>query len=192
MSTALFFGSRQETSRSHMNLVLIGYRCSGKTTVGRVLSERLKRIFVDTDVLIEEHCGKSIPSIVFEEGWNHFRGIEKKVIREFSLKENMIIATGGGAVMEEENMYHLKKDGLLVWLRVGSETLRGRMIRNLGRGSQRPSLTSTDSLEEISRVLRERIPAYRRAADFVVDADHLSVEEVVQKIVESVRTYLFQ
>lgn len=168
-----------------MNLVLIGYRCAGKSTVGRALAERLTRVFVDTDMLIEEYCEKSVAAIVGKYGWEHFRGLEKEVICGLSQKKNLVIATGGGSVTDEKNVHYLKKSGRLVWLRVGSETIRDRMLQDLDKGCQRPPLTSSGSLGEIKRVMGERFQAYRRAADMVVDTDHLSIGEVVQRIIES-------
>ena len=92
-----------------MNLVLIGYRAAGKTTVGRRLSASLGRVFVDTDDLIEERQGTQIGEIVRFHGWDYFRAIEKKIVSNVSNHDNLVIAAGGGAVLENENVKALKE-----------------------------------------------------------------------------------
>ena len=94
-----------------MNIVLIGYRCSGKTGVGKILACKLEKYFVDIDSLIEKRAGCSIKGLVSKSGWDHFRMIEKKMIERVSKKGNLIIATGGGAVMDKENIKNLKRNG---------------------------------------------------------------------------------
>ncbi|MCJ7596112.1 MAG: shikimate kinase, partial [Desulfobacterales bacterium] len=136
-----------------MNIVLIGYRCSGKTTAGKALARRLRRDFLDTDALIERRAGCSIEEIVSKEGWDHFRKLEKRVVRETSNIDNMVIATGGGAVVDEENVKNLKRNGWIVWLDGTPEVLRKRMVQEERSGRGRPSLTGLDPLEEIRRVL---------------------------------------
>ena len=97
-----------------MNIVLIGYRCSGKTEVGKILARELGMGFIDTDLLIEENTGCSIESIVSEKGWDHFRKIERKTIAEVSEKDNVAIATGGGVVMDRNNVHNLNRNGFIV------------------------------------------------------------------------------
>jgi shikimate kinase len=92
-----------------VNIVLIGYRCSGKTAVGKILAKELGRDFLDMDALIEENARCSIETIISQNGWNHFRGIERGLTEEVSSKDNLVIATGGGIVMDEENVKNLKK-----------------------------------------------------------------------------------
>ena len=168
-----------------MNIVLIGYRCSGKTTAGKALARQLRRGFLDTDAMIERRAGCSIEEMVSIEGWDHFRRIEKGVIREISSIDCMVIATGGGAVVDEENVKNLKKNGWLVWLDGTLEVLRKRMVQEESSGRGRPSLTGLDPLEEIRRVLMFRIPFYEKAKDYVVDTSVLSTQGVTASIVES-------
>ena len=138
-----------------MNIVLIGYRCSGKTTAGKALARQLRRGFLDTDALIERRAGCSIEEIVSKEGWDHFRKLEKRVVRETSSLDHKVIATGGGAVVDEENVKNLKRNGWIVWLDGTPEVLRKRMVQEERSGRGRPSLTGLDPLEEI--VLRAAI-----------------------------------
>ena len=99
-----------------MNIVLIGYRCSGKTVVGKILARDLGRDFLDTDEKIEENTGSSIETIISREGWNHFRDVEKRVIEEVSSRDHLVISTGGGVVVDRGNRENLKRNGWLVWL----------------------------------------------------------------------------
>ncbi len=162
----------------HRNIVLIGHRCSGKSSVGRRLAQKLRRQFVDTDMCIEKRARYTIETLVLRQGWDHFRTLESQVIREISTGCDRIIATGGGAVMEEDNVKHLRKNGLLIWLQADAAVLKGRMAKDLNSKPCRPSLTGTDALDEIADVLRERTPFYEKACDLTVDTTHRSVEDI--------------
>ena len=107
-----------------MNIVLIGYRCSGKTAVGKIVARELGRNFLDMDALIEENAGCSIETIISRKGWDHFREIEKRLVEEVSRKDNLIIATGGGVVVDEGNVKNLRKNGWIVWLNGKAEVLK--------------------------------------------------------------------
>ncbi|MBW2206369.1 MAG: shikimate kinase [Deltaproteobacteria bacterium] len=168
-----------------MNIVLIGYRCSGKTEVGKILARELGKDFLDTDTLIEENAGSSIDQIVSREGWDHFRKIEKGLIEEISHRDNLVVATGGGVVMDEDNVKNLKRKGLLIWLKGDAEVLKERMIKDQRSEKIRPSLTGTDPLEEITRVLSIRMPLYEKAETLTVDTGTLSIREVASLIMET-------
>ena len=168
-----------------MNVVLIGYRCSGKTAVGKTLARELERDFLDTDALIEEIAGCSIETLVFERGWEHFRDIEKKLVEEASKRDTLVIATGGGVVMDEDNVRNLKHNAWVVWLNGKPEVLRERMAGEHKSGRTRPSLTGAGSLEEITEVLTLREPLYHMAAEHMVDTSGLSVAEVTALIIRN-------
>ena len=168
-----------------MNIVLIGYRCSGKTAVGGVLARELDMEFLDTDLLIEAEAGRSIDKIISEEGWAHFRDAEKGVIEEVSVSDNQVIAPGGGAVMDGNNVRNLKRNGFIVWLRGDAEVLKARMERDPRSAVTRPSLTGTDPLEEIHQVLDIRTPLYEQAGNIMVDTGPLSIEEVAERIIKA-------
>lgn len=165
-----------------MNLVLIGYRGSGKTTVGRELSLRLGRGFVDTDEVIEKRAKSTILDIVRSRGWDYFRTAEKEVIRELSRRNGLVISTGGGAVLDGENVRGLRSNGLILWLKGEPETLLKRITGDVRTETMRPSLTQRDLLEEFREVSVEREPIYRGASDVEVDTSPLSVDEVVLHI----------
>jgi shikimate kinase len=167
------------------NIVLMGYRCTGKTSVGGVLAQALERRFVDTDAMIQETLGSSIEEIVARNGWEGFRGMEHKLIEGFAQTDNLVIATGGGAVMDERNIENLKRNGWVVWLKGSVDALARRMREARDNGLQRPSLTGLDPVDEIGQVLRLREPLYRRAADLEVDTSDLGPEEVAGSILKA-------
>ena len=165
-----------------MNIVLIGYRGSGKSTVGRRLAERLGRGFVDIDALIENRQGTAIRAIVESLGWEHFRAMEKTVIQEISQQNGFIIAPGGGAVLDPENVRSLKDNGLIVWLKAGPEILAERMGCDPQMIDLRPTLTGKGTLAEIREVMSSRESIYRPTAAIELDTSTLDIEAVVEKI----------
>jgi shikimate kinase len=167
-----------------MNIVLMGYRCTGKTSTGRVLALRMGRPFVDTDALIEERQGRPIPEIVAEKGWPGFRMAETEVIVRIAAEDGQVIALGGGAVLELVNVLALKKNGFFVWLNADKETICARMGKDEGSGTTRPSLTGKTSLGEIEAVLAERTPLYLRLADLTIDTDTNGPVDVAERIRE--------
>ncbi len=170
-----------------MNIVLIGYRCSGKTVVGNLLARELGRKFVDTDEAIEQDTGASIESLIAEKGWGHFRDMEKACVLKLSGEVNLVIATGGGVVLDKENIKALKMKGWVVWLHARPEVLKARMAGDLEAGRIRPALSGADPLEEVDRVLKERWGLYAQAGDYVVNTDHQSPEAVAQTIIKALR-----
>ena len=174
----------QSQACDQMNIVLIGYRCSGKTAVGKILATELGKDLLDTDALLEENAGCSIETIVSRRGWDHFRGIEKRLVEEVSRKDNLIISTGGGVVVDEGNVKNLKRNGWVVWLNGKAEVLKDRMDKEQRSGKIRPSLTGTDPLEEIKQVLDVRTPLYEQAATLVVDTSTLSLREVADLVMK--------
>jgi shikimate kinase len=173
-----------------MNIVLIGYRCTGKTTVGKILAHDMKRDFVDTDRLIEEKTRLPIPLYVSQKGWNPFRELEKELIRELVTRDNLVIGTGGGVVMDPENVNNLKRKGWMVWLKADSSVIRERMRHQEGQRETRPSLSGADPLEEIDRILDERTQFYARAKDFEVETNGQSPVAVVNAIIKALPEYL--
>ena len=163
-----------------MNIVLIGYRGTGKSAVGKALAARLGRNLVSTDEEIVRRTGKSIPEIVAQQGWEHFRDLESEVCSNLGRRDGLVVDTGGGAILRPQNVEALKRNGLLCWLVASVGTIAGR----IGGDTQRPSLTGTKSfVEEIEEVLRERTPRYQAAADCLIDTDNRPVASLVDEIV---------
>lgn len=168
-----------------MNLVLIGYRCTGKTVTGRLLAERLERPFIDTDAWIVREAGAPVNDIVREGGWEHFRDLESRVVRQAAARDGLVLSTGGGAVLREENIRRLRSNGWIVWLKASESTLRRRMMRDRNTRDQRPGFRGEDPIEDLTGPLRERGPLYRKAADFSLDTDGMTPTESVNLILRS-------
>jgi shikimate kinase len=138
--------------------------------------------FVDTDDLVEERQGTSIRDIVESYGWVHFRAEEKRIIEEVSHSDDLIIAPGGGAVLDPENVASLKKNGLIIWLKAGREVLCQRIDRDSRTVDSRPTLTGKGAMEEFGEVMAIRNPFYERAADAEIDTTDMDLEEVVEAL----------
>jgi shikimate kinase len=169
-----------------MNIVLIGYRCSGKTSVGKILAKELGRFFWDTDKIIENGMESSISGYVSEYGWDRFREMEKQVVKEVIKNDNLVVATGGGIVMDLGNVRKLKENGWVVWLNADEQVIRERMEKAQKAGKIWPSLTETNALDEIENLVKIRNPYYERTADFIVDTSTYSLQQVSDLIVKRV------
>lgn len=162
-----------------MNIVLIGYRGSGKSTVAQLLASDLNMPHVCLDQEIVKRAGKTIPEIVSDHGWEYFRDMESDVVKDFSEKQGWIVDAGGGVILRDNNVRLLRRNGLLVWLKAQTPVLIERMQGD----TQRPSLKEGKTfLEEVEEVLREREPLYRTAAHREIDNTDLTPEEVSLKI----------
>jgi len=173
-----------------MNLVLIGYRGSGKSTVGRKLASRLKMKFADIDDLIEDHQGVPISDIVKSHGWGHFRKLERSAIEEITKEDRIIIAPGGGAVLDSDNVNALRKNGLILWLKADKQTLLKRLHQDPGTNTRRPTLTGKGTTEELKEVMSVREPIYERVSEIQIDTSTLDVETVVEKVLTVVKDKL--
>jgi len=163
------------------NLVLIGYRCVGKTTVGKRVATQLRTRFVDTDDLIEQRYGP-IRDIVDTSGWPYFRFLEKKIIHEISVEYDLVIAPGGGFILDQDNVMALKRNGFVIWLKAEPQVLYARMKNDLRTLVQRPSLTGNGILEEIEDVMTFRAPFYEMASDVQLDTSDMDVETVMKRV----------
>jgi shikimate kinase len=166
-----------------MNWILTGYRGTGKTSVGRLLAAKRAVPFFDSDEMIEAAAGKTIRALVAEKGWDFFRREERRVVAELSAKDNCILALGGGAVLDGENVRKLRGRGFWVWLTADAQTIAGRLQGDAGTGERRPSLTGKNPKAEIRYLLKEREPAYAGIADCRVDTSGRSVAEVAAEVV---------
>lgn len=166
------------------NIVLIGYRATGKTTVGRKVAEKLGRPFVDSDHAIEKKAGQSISEMVEAKGWDFFRGQEKDTLLELTGSPGQVIACGGGAILHQDIWPRIKESSFVVWLRADIDTLCKRLAGDQATASQRPSLSGQDIYREISEILKERTPLYHAGCHLELDATG-SVEDIVDKIISS-------
>lgn len=169
-----------------MKIVLIGYRASGKTSVGTELAEKLGVPFFDTDELVFKFMGRTVKQMVEEGGWDSFREAERRVIRKLSDPGSSVIAVGGGAVMEEKNVEILKKNAFFIWLYADIEKIIERMIRDRSTESQRPALSGKDSVSEIEKILKQRTPVYRRIADWMIDTSECTAGKITGEIIRAI------
>lgn len=166
-----------------MNIVLIGFRGTGKSTIGKLLAKRLKRDFIDSDKHIESSTRKTIKSIFEDDGEEGFRKIEADTIAELSKADNKVISVGGGSVLKEENVRNLKDNGFLVLLEATPEIIHSRIAQDKETTQQRPSLTDKKPLDEIKYLIEKREHAYKNAADFTINTSYVSCEDIVNEII---------
>ncbi|MGR3293531.1 MAG: shikimate kinase [Candidatus Scalindua sp.] len=166
-----------------MNIVLIGFRGTGKSTVGRLLAKRLERDFIDSDKYIESSTGKTIKSIFEDDGEEGFRKIEANTIAELSKTDNTVISAGGGVVLKEDNVRSLKDNGFLVLLEATPEIIHNRIAQDKKATQQRPSLTDKKPLDEIKHLIAKREHAYKNAADYTINTSYVSCEDIVNEII---------
>jgi len=161
-----------------MNIFLIGSMGAGKTTIGRQLAKRLKRPFFDSDHALVERCGVDIPTIFEFEGESGFRDRESQIIDELSKQTDIVLATGGGAVLRPENRKMLAARGTVIYLRV---TLENQHLRT-SADRNRPLLQGGNLMEKLKKLRDDREPLYLALADHTVDTDNRTPNNVAQTI----------
>jgi shikimate kinase len=164
------------------NLFLIGYRGTGKSTVGPLVAARLGWAFVDADELTEATAGMSIKEIFAKEGETGFRNREAATLAELASRTNHVIATGGGVILRESNRAVLRKSGFVVWLSATPEAAWERIQADAATAARRPNLTVAGGLDEVCTLLATREPLYRAAANVEIRTDGLSPEAVADAI----------
>jgi shikimate kinase len=170
-----------------MNVVLIGYRATGKSTVGRILSAKLKIAFWDTDMMVEKSMTMPIKEIVALHGWDFFRAKEKETIKTLAQKGDGVIATGGGVVLAQENVDLLKQAGVIIWLNAPLQDIVDRLNKDAHSVAMRPQFTSGNIVQETVDMMKQRIILYENAADHTVDTAGKSAVQVAEKIYQYLR-----
>ncbi|MDO8552335.1 MAG: 3-phosphoshikimate 1-carboxyvinyltransferase [bacterium] len=174
-------GAPFSISYEHPNIILIGMRGGGKTTVGRLLAQKLNKELIDIDDLIEEREGMKIAETVQKRGWEYFRDRESEIVSEVGKQKDTIISTGGGVIERPENVAVLKENGILIFLNAPADILAERIEHDPGR----PALTNAASTrEEIETVLAERKKLYEAAADEIVMDTNLTLEQKTEEVLE--------
>jgi shikimate kinase len=171
------------------NVVLIGMRASGKSVIGKLLAKRFKVPHFDTDKVIVEQAGTKIANIVSDKGWEYFRQQETEACRKVSQKQGVIISTGGGVVLREENMQLLQQNGFVFFLDVPIEVLVARLNKSK-QNKNRPSLTGQSIAEELEEVWQEREELYRDYADatfYLTGGSHGKLLQEARTIEKSIR-----
>lgn len=164
-----------------MNILLIGYRGTGKSVVGKMVAATLGMKYISMDARIVEKAGMSIPEIVEKHGWPAFRDLESEVARELAQLDNLVIDSGGGVIERPENIAALQVNSRIVWLKASVASIVARIQGD----TERPSLTGGKSFtEEVAEVLERRTPKYANAAHCEIDTDPLTPEQVAARIIE--------
>ena len=168
---------------SRKNIALTGFMAVGKSAVGRALARKLKLRFVDLDKIVERAEGMKVREIFSRKGEAYFRQREKELLAGVLSQEGQVIATGGGVVMDEENLRLLKQRSLLVCLTASLNVI----VKRAGNGTKRPLLEGNDRSERLGDLLKQRAGNYSQAHAFV-DTSDLTIEQVADKIVDLLKT----
>ncbi|MDG2252428.1 MAG: shikimate kinase [Methylophilaceae bacterium] len=160
------------------NIYLVGLMGSGKTTVGKLASKKLGKSFIDSDHLIEERTGVRVPLIFEYEGEEGFRKRETKVLEELVTMKNIILATGGGIILEEINQKLLVKNGLVIYLKADYDLLASRLKSDLTR----PLLQGVDIKDKLKNLLKERDPIYKSISDYVIETKKKRATDIANEI----------
>ena len=165
------------------NIALIGFMGVGKTAVGKCLAEKLGKDFVELDALIERKAGKTIPRIFQQDGEVAFRELEIEAAKEASEKKNVVIACGGGVVLNKINIDRLRQESLLVYLKASPEVI---LRRTSSDTNERPLLDTANKALEVRELLKFRQPFYEKAADITIDTSKLDIDSVANQIIAKV------
>jgi shikimate kinase len=162
-----------------MNIVLIGYRGTGKSVVGELLALKLNRETISMDAEIVRKAGMSIPDFVEQNGWPKFRDLETEVARELAERDNIIVDCGGGIIERQENISALQANGVIFWLQASVDVI----VSRIADGTERPALIEGKSFtEEVAEVLDRRTTLYSEAAQHIVNTDNMTPEQVTDSI----------
>ena len=156
--------------------------------MGRSLSEKLGRAFIDTDSLLVTEQRMSIKEIVGAYGWESFRQMEHVILKNVCTSDGQVVATGGGVVLNEDNVMLMQKSGKIIWLKARFGTIKARMLQDKDTQTFRPALTLSDSIIEIEETLSAREPFYENAMNLCVDTDDQEIHVITNIILEKLRT----
>jgi shikimate kinase len=174
-----------------MKLVLIGLRGTGKSTVGRILASRLKWQFFDTDAMVEERAGTTIKELFAKHGEAHFRQLESEMVRECATKDKAVIATGGGAILDPQNVALLRDNGFVVHLTANPSELWHRISKDPVSSNNRPQLlqNAESGIDELKKLMLARSAAYARARDVEVWVEDRSPDEAADAAMLLMKTH---
>lgn len=169
-------------------IYIIGFRGCGKTTIGYLLSKELNFFFKDTDDIIQKDYNTTISNLVHTQGWEKFRKIESQILNKIT-EPNSIISTGGGIVLDKNNIIFMRKKGMVFYLSATLKLLKKRLLNDYKINiDQRPNLTNkyTSIHDEIDQVLPIRLNLYQKAAHFIINSDNFP-KKIVQKILQKIK-----
>ncbi len=167
------------------NIALVGFMGSGKSTVGRALSQKMGYLFIDLDRRIEKSTGRFIPEIFKRDGEDTFRQIEAAVLKDVLAAKKAVVSCGGGIVLREENRDILKQKAIVIYLKAETDEL----FRRVGAtGSKRPLLNVEDPKAEIKRLVEEREPLYQSVANMTINTAGETINNIVETIIKELKT----
>lgn len=173
-----------------MVITLIGYRGTGKSSVAVPLASRLRLEVVDADSAIEQRAGRTIQQIFTDDGEEGFRRIERDVMAELLNRSGLVLAAGGGAVLDQQTRQLMSTAGPVVWLKASVDSILSRCGADSTTVHRRPKLTAAGGRGEIEQLLKVREPLYRECADVVIVTDGRSIDEIVEEGLEKLRPWL--
>jgi len=168
------------------NIALTGFMGAGKSTIAKLLAEKLGKQAVELDKLIELKAGKSIATIFSDDGEAAFRRIEIELTKEIAANKNRVISCGGGIVLNKINIDRLKEKGIVIYLKATPEVLHNRIVN---KKIERPLLKDGDSLQTIIKMMQSRQPLYEGTADIIIDTSDINTEETVNLILGRLKDY---
>jgi shikimate kinase len=166
-----------------MTITLVGYRGTGKSSVAQRLADRLGLTALDADAEIEHRAACTIREIFAVHGEAGFRSLEREVMSDLLARDGIVIATGGGAVLNARTRTEMRAAGPVIWLRASPATIEARLTADASTRDRRPPLTASDLRSEIESLLAVREPLYRETASVSVTTDGRTVESIVEEIV---------
>lgn len=166
-----------------MFITLIGYRGTGKSTLAPRLASRLNFDWVDADVELENWTGRSIREIFATDGEPEFRRVERDVLVKLLKRDRLVLAAGGGAILNDATREDFRKAGPVVWLQASVETIARRILRDGTPAAHRPNLTPTGGIDEIRSLVTQREPLYQSCATITVPSEGSSIESLIQRII---------
>jgi len=168
------------------NIILVGLMGDGKSNIGRNLAKQLNKDFYDSDRVIEDRTGVDIATIFEIEGEQGFRDREEQVIKELCQSKNIVLATGGGSILREENRKNMKKYGHVVYLCTTAELLYSRIRYD----KSRPLMQNKNPLETLRKLLRDREPFYKEVADTIITTGKQKASVIVRRVEEAINQYI--
>ncbi|MCF8027104.1 MAG: shikimate kinase [Desulfobacteraceae bacterium] len=169
------------------NVYLIGYRCTGKSSVGRCLADGMGMAFADADDIFEQRAGAFIAEYVAKNGWDAFRDTEAQILADLCRQTGLVVATGGGAVLRPENVSVMNNSGIVVWLTARPETIVSRMQADPATGSRRPAFGSDPVFREVVETLDYRTPLYKNTCQIEMATDDKDTDRICHDLVSRIK-----
>jgi shikimate kinase len=171
-----------------MNVLLIGFRGTGKTAIAKIVARELGWQAIDADEELERRAAKTIAEIFADDGEATFRNLESAVLADVVAIDRQVVSLGGGVVLRPENRLMIKEAGIVIWLTASPETCLARIAADTTTASRRPNLTASGGLDEVRTLLVQREPLYRECATVILETDAKSPAAVATEVLAEVKS----